>query len=161
MSLISSALSMVQRPRIATAAIGDLKFDVIGAHFGVQTQSNGYPGVPNLPSIGTSIVVLVNLNDQLNLPFAALRQLYAWSCDVSKEKIKDMVLTFWSDDSADNVICRYTFRGWISSYSTTSGESRGATGGTGGVSSGLNHLLTLAIQPELDSNAFLKVELGN
>ncbi len=54
-----------QRPRIATVAVGELMFDVIGAHFGVQTQSNGQPGVPNLPSIGTSIVVLVNLHDQL------------------------------------------------------------------------------------------------
>ena len=148
-----------QRPRIATVAVGELKFDVIGAHFGVQTQSNGQPGVPNLPSIGTSIVVLVDLHDQLNLPFAALRTLYQWSYDVSKAKIKDIVLTFWSDDSADNVICRYIFRGWISSYSTTSGE-RGSSSNNA-ASTSLNHLLTLAFQPELDPGAFLKIDIGN
>ena len=108
-------------------------------------------------SISCSVLVMVDLNDQLNLPFGTLQSLFNLALGVTREKIRDIVLTFWSDDSAENVICSYSFRGWISHYVTTTGLGRSS----GKEDQATNHVLTLTLQPELNQNHFVKIALGN
>ena len=98
---------------------------------------------------------MVDLNDQVNMPFGTLQSVFNLAYGVTRDKIHDIVLTFWSDDSAQDVICSYTFRGWISDYTTTTGF------GNSNASAGMNHILTLTIQPELDASNFVKIALGN
>jgi hypothetical protein len=52
------------------------------------------------------------------------------------------------DDGQADAICIYTFRGWISLFSTSSGQ-------------GTDHTLRLNLQPELDTKQFVNIKLGN
>ena len=92
----------------------------------------------------------------MNVPFAALSQVFNLAYIVTRDKIQDIVLTFWADDAKQDVICTYSFRGWISNYVTATGTSRGTADGDG-----TNHILTLTLQPELDAKQFVKIQLGN
>ena len=73
-----------------------------------------------------------------------------------KDKIKAIELTFWADDAKQDVICTYKFRGWISNYVTATGTARGSSEGDA-----TNHVLTLTLQPELDQQQYVKINLGN
>ena len=144
------------QPNIAQVAIGSNEFRAIGIHFGVSTLNNG-AGMPLMGNVSCAILVMVDLNDQINLPFTTLRSLFDLSYGVTREKIQDIVLTFWTDDSAVDVICSYSFRGWISNYVTTTGMGRASSR----ENDATNHVLTLTLQPELDANNFVKLTLGN
>jgi hypothetical protein len=145
------------QPNIASVSISSNTFRAVGVHFGVSTLNNGSPGMPLMGSISCSVLVMVDLNDQVNMPFATLQSIFTLSYGVTREKIQDIVLTFWSDDSAENVICSYSFRGWISNYVTTTGMGRASSR----ENDATNHVLTLTLQPELDVNNFVKIQLGN
>lgn len=82
------------------------------------------------------------------MPFANLSKLYALSILTTRDKIKDIKIEYWVDDGQKDAICTYTFRGWISLFSTSSGQ-------------GTNHTLRLNLQPELDAKQFADIKLGN
>ena len=144
------------QPNIASVSIGPSTFRAVGVHFGVSTLNNGSPGMPLMGSISCSVLVMVDLNDQINMPFPTLQSIFELSYGVTREKIQNIKLTFWADDSAENAICAYTFRGWISNYVTTTGMGRSSKEGQPS-----NHVLTLTLQPELDATNFVKIQLGN
>ncbi len=145
------------QPNIASVSIGSDNFRAIGVHFGVSTLNNGFPGMPLMGSISCSVLVMVDLNDQVNMPFSVLQSIFNLSYSVTREKIQNIVLTFWSDDSAQNAICSYSFHGWISNYATTTGLG----GSKSAENEATNHVLKLTLQPELDANNFVKIQLGN
>jgi len=144
------------QPSIASVSIGDSKFNAIGVHFGMGTLHDGMSGMPKMGSLSCAIAVVVNLNDQVNIPFATLNTIFQLAYGVTHDKIQDIVLTFWADDAKQNVICTYSFRGWISNYVTATGASRNTQDGDG-----TNHVLTLTLQPELDAKQAVKIQLGN
>ena len=145
------------QPNVSQVSIGPNSFRAVGIHFGVSTLNNGYPGMPMMGSISCSILVMVDLNDQKNIPFATLQNIFELSYGVTREKIQPIVLTFWSDDSAQDVICTYTFNGWISNYTTSTGMGRSSDKDNDAT----NHVLTLTLEPELDASNFVKIQLGN
>ncbi len=145
-------------PNIASVTIGEDTFRAVGVHFGVSTLHDGVSGMPMMGTAACDIIVLVDMNDRINISFSALRNLFDLAFLVNRQKIRDIKLTFWSDDAAQDVICSYTFRGWVSSYVTSTGASRSAETGA---ASGGNHILTLTLQPELDQKQYMKIELGN
>ena len=143
------------QPNVSSVSIGSDQFRAVGIHFGVSTLNRGFPGTPLMGSIACTVLVMVDLNDQVNMPFTFLRTIFELSYGVSREKIQDIELLFWSDDAAQDAICTYKFRGWISNYTTTTGF------GNKEASSGGNHILTLTLQPELDVTNFVKIAIGN
>ena len=56
------------QPNIAQVAIGPNQFRAIGIHFGVSTLNNG-AGMPLMGNVSCAILVMIDLNDQINLPF--------------------------------------------------------------------------------------------
>jgi hypothetical protein len=82
------------------------------------------------------------------VPFANLSKLYALAILPTRDKIKDIKAEYWMDDGQADAICIYTFRGWISLFSTSSGQ-------------GTDHTLRLNLQPELDTKQFVNIKLGN
>ena len=147
-SAISSLLGGSAKPSRASITIGDYTVNAIAIHLGLATVRDGHPGMAYMGSISCGISVVVNLNDQVNVPFATLKGLFDLANSVSQEKIKDIVIHFWTDDSATDVICTFSFRGWISQFTTSSDESK-------------NHTLSMSIEPELDEENVLKLTLGN
>ena len=88
------------------------------------TLSDGMTGMPAMGTLSCAIAVVVNLNDQVNIPFATLNTIFRLAYGVTRDKIQDVVLTFWADDAKQNVTCTYSFRGWISNYVTATGSSK-------------------------------------
>ena len=88
------------QPNIAQVSIGPNSFRAVGVHFGISTLNNGFPGTPLMGSISCSVLVMVDLNDQVNMPFGTLQSVFNLAYGVTRDKIQDIVLTFWSDDSA-------------------------------------------------------------
>ena len=144
------------QPTIASVTIGGTDLNAIGIHFGMGTVGDGISGMPLMGSLNCAIAVVVNLNDQVNVPFDKLNTLFNLAYIVTRDKIQDIKLIFWADDAKQDVICTYTFRGWISNYVTATGSSRNS-----GEGDSTNHILTLTLQPELDQKQFVKIQLGN
>jgi len=96
----------------------------------------------------TSIEVSADIHDDANVSFSVLKNLFELSHTMTRDKIKDIKLEFWKDESQNDAVCTYSFRGWISKFSIVSGE-------------GSNHTLALSFQPALDSKQFATFNVGN
>ncbi len=81
-----------------------------------------------------------------NLPFDTVRTLFELSKLVTRDKIKDIKIEFWSDESHGDALSSFKFHGWISSCN---------------VASGVNHTLTILLQPSLDAKQFVDMQHGN
>ena len=91
---------------------------------------------------------MVDMHDTVNVPYAVLTKLFQLANVVTRDKIVDIKIEFWVDDSQLDALCTYSFKGWISSWSTSSGD-------------GSNHTLQLSLQPALDSQQFIDFTMGN
>ena len=92
--------------------------------------------------------ITVDLHDNAAITFATINGLFGLANGVTRDKIKPIKIEFWTDEHKQDAILTYSFNGWISSFTTTSGT-------------GSNHELHLQVQPELDSKNFLNLVMGN
>ena len=127
--------------------IDDVKLNALTAHVELATHHDDH-GMPAMGSVRCGIQVMIDLHDTENVTFAKLAKLYELSGIATRDKIKDMKIEYWTDDSQTDAICTYSFRGWISLFSTSSGA-------------GTNHTLRLSLQPALDTKQFIDIKLGN
>ena len=67
---------------------------------------------------------------------------------MTRDKVKDIKIEFWSDERKQEAICVFNFRGWISSFFAISSEES-------------NHILSLTLQPELTAQNFTKITMSN
>ena len=134
-------------PSNASVTIDGENFNAMSAHVGVETQHNDF-GLPMMGTLRTVINCLVDIHDNKNLPFATLKKLYDLADGVTRDKIKDIKIEFWQDDSRTDAICVYSFRGWISAFHISGGG-------------GVNHILNITLQPELDQKQFVKLVMSN
>lgn len=86
------------------------------------------------------------MHDDANLPFATVQKLFQLANIVTRDKIKDIKIEYWKDDGKKDVLSTFSFKGWISHFN---------------VSSGANHILTISLQPALDSKNFVDLKHGN
>jgi hypothetical protein len=135
------------RPAMTTITIDGDKFDAISTHVGFTTIHDHH-GLPQMGTLKCSIQCVVNMHDDHNLPFPTLNKLFELAKIVTRDKIKDIRIEYWKDETKQDALCTYSFRGWISHFSTDSGE-------------GANHLLTITLQPALDKMNFIDVRMGN
>jgi hypothetical protein len=134
-------------PSNATVTIDGSKFNAMSAHVGISTAHDQL-GMPLMGTLQTAIAFVVDMHDNLNMPYATLQKLFNLANIVTKDKIKDVKVEFWADESQADALCTYSFKGWISEFST----------GSGG---GSNHTLSLRVQPALDQKNFIDLTLGN
>ena len=121
--------------------------NAIATNFGIMTEHDGR-GMPMMGSVTCVIDVHVDVNDTVNMPFTTLRALFDMANVVTRDKIKDVKIDFWLDDSRSDVVCSYAFQGWISHFNvSSSGEA--------------NHVLTMSLQPALAANQFMKLDMSN
>jgi hypothetical protein len=141
------AFSMPLQPSNATVTIDGNKFDAHTAHVGIDTIHD-HTGLPMMGSLHYSVDCSIDIHDTDNVSFGTLKTLFELANVVTKEKIKDIKVEFWKDETQNDAICTYSFRGWISSFHTT--------GGDGG-----NHTLQLTFVPALDSKQYVDMKMGN
>lgn len=134
-------------PSNTTITIDGQKFNAISAHVALSTIHDD-AGMPLMGSTRCAIECVVDMHDNVNLPFSTLKSLFNLANVVTRDKIKDIKIEFWQDESQQDALCTYTFKGWISHFVTGSG-------------SGTNHMLSLSIQPALDKTNYVDLQIGN
>jgi hypothetical protein len=142
-----SGVFVALRPSNTTIVVDGLKFNAFSAHVGVET-AHDFSGMPALGRPLYTFSCSVDMNDTDNLPFNTRKRFYDLSNATTRDKIVDMKIEFWTDESQNDAICTYSFRGWISSFHNTGGG-------------GSNHTLTMTFTPELDAQQYVKLEMGN
>jgi hypothetical protein len=147
---------MPLQPYRTSVTIDGKKFGAASTSVVLSTQTSS-GNVPEMGSLNTSIRVWVNFHDDTNLPFGTIKSLFDLSNVVTKDKVKDMKIEFWKDDSQQDALCSYSFKGWISRFETSSVAANG--GGAGGGAS--NHLLVLDLQPSIDAKNYSQLTFGN
>ena len=83
-----------------------------------------------------------------NVSFQTLKAFWDMANVVTRDKVKDIQIDFWTDENQVDVICSYKFKGWLSGLNMNSGQSG-------------NHTLNLQIQPTLGKDAYVEISLGN
>jgi len=137
----------VTKQIILPITVDGTKFNAIATGFSLYTPHD-HDGMPQMGALHTAIEAHVDMHDRDNLPFAALQQLYQMANIVTRDKIKDIKIEYWSDETRNDALATFTFRGWISQFNITSGG-------------GSNHTLVLQFQPALDAKQYIDIRLGN
>ena len=135
------------QPSVTTVTIDGHKFNAFSVNVSLSTASE-MAGMPMMGSLNSNIQVSVDMHDNTNLPFGTLKALFDLVNIVTRDKIKDIKIEFWQDDSQNDALCTYSFKGWISHWNT----------GSGG---GGNHTLTMSLQPSLDTKNYLDLKMSN
>ncbi len=135
------------QPSNSTVTIDGNKFNAMAAHVSFATLHD-HTGMPMMGSLQCVMQFVVDLHDTENMPYATLNALYTLANGVTRDKVKDVKVEFWTDESQSDAICTYSFKGWVSEFST----------GSGG---GANHTLNLRVQPLLSDQQYINVEMGN
>jgi hypothetical protein len=137
------------QPSITTVTIDGDKFDALSANVSFSTGSDS-SGMPMMGSFNSSIEVIVDLHDNKNMPFSVVKKLFELSKVVTKDKIKDVKIEFWQDENRQDVLCSYAFKGWISHWHNGSGGGNGA-----------NHILSISVQPAIDTKNYNDLRISN
>ena len=89
-----------------------------------------------------------DMHDTGNVPFTSIQKFFELANLPTRDKIKEIKLEFWKDDNRTYALCSMSFKGWISSWTITSGN-------------GSNHVLHISLQPALNKNYYHDLRLGN
>ena len=58
------------------------------------------------------------MHDDKNVPYSAIKKFLDMANVVVRDKIKDMKIEYWKDDSHQDALCSYAFKGWVSRFET-------------------------------------------
>ena len=134
------------QPRRSTVTIDDVKFNAVTASIGVQTRGD-HSGMPVMGSLQTHVDVVIDMHDDKNLPFSAVKKLFDLSNVVTRDKIKSVKIEFWKDEDQEDALCSFKFKGWIAHWQASSDSD--------------NHTLVIHLQPALDQGSFSDLSLSN
>ena len=139
----------------ATITIDGERFGVASASVALETLKD-HSQMPEMGSLKTTIRVSVDLRDSANLPPSLLLKLFDLANVVVAPKIKPIKIEFWKDSEHKELLCAYSFDGWISKFETEiptpreGGEPPAALGG----------LLTLHLEPVMGQANFREISLS-
>jgi hypothetical protein len=150
-------------PFRCTITVDGTKFDAISTSVKFSTLKDR-SSMPEMGSLTTNITVYVDFHDEVNLPHAGLKKLFDLANVVTRDKIKDMKIEFWKDDSKKDALCSYAFKGWVSRFETLNPLPTSAPGSQGtdlSPHSTINHLLILDLEPALNQQNFKEIKMSN
>lgn len=151
---------MSAAPYRSTVTVDGTKFDAVSTMVAFITDKDR-AGMPQMGSLKTEIRVCIDFHDDTNLPHSSLKKLFQLANVVTRDKIKDMKIEFWKDDSHKDALCSYSFKGWISGFHTCNPATGDISGSEGNGSSNINHLLVLELEPVLNQQNFKDVTMSN
>ena len=143
-------------PYRSTVTIDGTKFNAVSVVVAFQTDKDR-AGMPQMGSLNTNIRVWVDFHDDTNLPHSALKKLFNLSNVVTRDKVKDMKIEFWKDDSQQDALCSYSFKGWISAFQTCNPVNEFENAKDDQV----NHLLVLDLEPAMNQQNFRDISMSN
>jgi hypothetical protein len=156
-------------PYRCTVTIDGTKFDAVSTSVTFATDKDK-TGMPTMGSLITEIRVWADFHDDKNLPFGTIKKFFDMANVVTRDKIKDMKIEFWKDDSHQDALCSYAFKGWISRFETSNDKefTKGMDLGDEdehkaflGLAPALNHMLVLDLEPTLSQEHFGDLKMSN
>jgi hypothetical protein len=156
-------------PYRCTVTIDGTKFDAVSTSVTFGTEKDK-AGMPQMGSLTTEIRVWADFHDDTNIPFSAVSKFFTLANVVTRDKIKDIKIEFWRDDSHQDALCSYGFKGWVSRFETSNSNEFTKGMGLGGEEDDkdfqglvpdLNHLLVLDLEPVLNQENFAEVKMSN
>lgn len=134
-------------PSNTTITIDNTKLNAYSTQVGISTVTDAH-GMPMMASTVCSMEFTADMHDKVNVPFAAVKKFFDLANMVTQDKIKDIKIEFWTDETHNDALCTLSFRGWLSSWHISSGG-------------GSNHILSISIQPALGKQNYHDLTLGN
>jgi len=153
-------------PYRCTVTIDGTKFDAVSTAVRFTSEKDR-AGMPQMGSLLTAIRVVADFHDDKNVPFDAVKKFFELANVVTRDKIKDMKIEFWKDDSHQDALCSYAFKGWVSRFETSNPHPAGNHGAIDTANdpaqafSSLNHVLVLDLEPALNQQNFKDIKLSN
>ncbi|HKX30019.1 MAG TPA: hypothetical protein VJ302_20185 [Blastocatellia bacterium] len=149
-------------PGRVSVTIDGTKFNAIEAVFSMSTQKDA-AGMPVLSTLNTTVKVWADVFDDKNVPFATIQKLFGLGNVPNREKIKDIKVEYWKDDTMQDVICSYKFKGWISLFELYNpvmdlGSHPMVKDARDRV---YNHIMHLELTPVINKENFQEVAIGN
>jgi len=159
---------MAASPYRCTVTVDGTKFDAVSSAVKFTTQKDK-AGMPQMGSLHTFIRVVADFHDDKNVPYSAVKKFFDLANVVTRDKIKDIKIEFWKDDSHQDALCSYSFKGWISRFETSNPHPLGNTNGAADdlntdptlAYQSLNHVLVLDLEPALNQEHFTNIKLSN
>jgi hypothetical protein len=135
------------QPANTTITIDGTKLNAFSTQVGISTVADS-TGMPAMGSVVASMEFSADMHDTMNVPFASVKKFFDLANLVTRDKIKDIKIEFWTDDSRTDALCTMSFKGWLSSWHISGGG-------------GSNHILSVSIQPTMDQKNYHDLQLGN
>lgn len=141
-------------PGKVTCTIDGEKFNPVEATFQINSDKDG-TGMPVSQTLAASVFIRIDLSQGVNFPFQTIKKLFELSNLPTYDKVKPMKIEFWKGNETNkNVICSYSFKGWVSSFRTSS-----FGGEVGGQS--FDHTLELELACVLNEPNYSDFRIGN
>ena len=149
-------------PYRCTVTIDGTKFNAISSSVKFSTEKDR-AGMAQMGSLNTSIRVWADFHDDVNLPHAAVKKIFTLANVVTRDKIKDIKIEYWKDDSHQDALAAYSFKGWISRFETSNPHDvvDAENNGHPNAPANVNHMLVLDLEPALNQQNFNEIKLTN
>jgi len=154
---------MAATPYRCTVTIDGTKFNAVATSVLFNTEKDR-AGMPQMGSLRTNIRVWADFHDDTNLPHSALKKFFDLANVVTRDKIKDMKIEYWKDDSHQDALCSYSFKGWVSRFETSNPHQQSGNGEADihpAPPDDLNHLMILDLEPALNQANFKEITMSN
>ena len=148
-----------------TVTIDGTKFDAISVNYGITTKKD-QAGMPILQTLDTTARVWVDAHDTKNFPFNAFQKVFELANVPDNKKLKDMKIEYWLDDSKQDALCSYKFKGWISKFETYNPVTMKGVNETGDRAQAsweqqYNNIVYLELEPIINKTNQTEVSIGN
>lgn len=154
-------------PYRCTVTLDGTKFDAVSTTVRFKSEKDR-AGMPQMGSLTTQIRVIADFHDDKNVPYSAIKKFFDLANVVTRDKIKAVKIEFWKDDSHQDALCSYAFKGWVSRFETSNPHPVGAGGETGDFQNDptsafqtLNHVMVLDLEPAINQENFKEIKMSN
>src|SRR5215510_11964643 len=148
-----------------SVTVDGTKFDAITVNFGITTQKD-QAGMPILQTLDTKARVWIDVYDTKNFPFGTFQKLFDLANVPDNSKLKDIKIEYWVDDTKQNALCTYKFKGWISKFATynpavVKGSNDGGSTPQASFEGQFNNILYMEVEPIINKTNQSEVVMGN
>ena len=154
-------------PYRCTVTLDGTKFDAVSTTVRFKSEKDR-AGMPQMGSLTTQIRVIADFHDDKNVPYSAIKKFFDLANVVTRDKIKAVKIEFWKDDSHQDALCSYSFKGWVSRFETSNPHPVGAGGETGDFINDptsafqtLNHVMVLDLEPAINLENLKEIKMSN
>ena len=96
------------------------------------------------------------------LQYSALQKMFDAANVVTKDKIKDVAVEFWKDDTAQDALCSFKFKGWVRGLQMVNPVAPLQQQAENVQNDeGVNHLLIIDFHPAMDNQNVTNIQISN